>query len=370
MKQESKPRKKVLFILHLPPPVHGAAVVGDLIRHSAVVSDTFESRFINLAMANGLGDIGKFKFAKIQHFAALVRAIKKTLRSFNPDLIYITPNSAGNAFYKDLLVIKLLKRGKAPIVAHFHNKGVAKNATNPLKSALYSDFFRDLNVILLSKRLIPDIDRFASPDRIHICPNGLPDRSVAGEADNHGTPHILFLSNLLVDKGILTLLDALKILNQQGYDFICDIAGAETAEIDKSRLEQEIAVRGLSGKAVYHGAVYAHDKAQLLDSSDIFTFPTKYHNEAFPLVCIEAMQYSLPIVTTDEGGIPDLVIDGHNGYICADHRPETLAQNIAKLLSDPQLRRDMGQNGRKHYEQNFTINRFEKNLCDILDKIS
>lgn len=369
MKQGNKPRKRILFILHLPPPVHGAAVVGDLIRHSGMITDVFDCRFINLATANGLGDIGKFKFTKIRHFATLLREINKTIRSFNPDLIYITPNSAGNAFYKDWLTVKFLKRKSKPIVAHFHNKGVAKNASNVIKSALYKDFFSDIDIILLSKRLQSDIQRFASSDQIHICPNGMPDLiSAASPRPVSGTPHILFLSNLLVDKGILTLLDALKILNQNGYEFVCDIAGAETAEIDKTRLEQEIENRSLTAKTIFHGAVYSYDKVGLFNNSDIFVFPSQ--NEAFPLVCIEAMQYSIPIITTDEGGIPDMVIDGYNGYICTDHRPESLAQNIAKLISDRDLRQRMGQNCRKHYEQHFTLNSFEKNLCDILDKIS
>lgn len=362
-------RKKILFILHLPPPVHGAAVVGNIIQQSDLIRSTFECRFINLATASGLNDIGKFKFGKINRFRSLIGRIKHEIRDFQPDLIYITPNSAGNAFYKDWITVQALKRTKIPVVAHLHNKGVSKNASNWVKTNLYNRFFRHLNVILLSQRLFSDIRRFADAKRVYICHNGLPDKSSATDRSQRVSepPHILFLSNLLIDKGIIILLDALNLLNKQGYDFICDIAGGETAEIDKTSLMDEIAARSLDNKVVYHGPVYGDAKTDLLKETNIFVFPSL--NEAFGLVCLEAMQNSLPIVTSAEGGIPDMVIEAYSGFICNPLDYKTIAEKIAILLSDPAKRTEMGKNGRKLYEKNFTEAIFESNLCNILNKI-
>ena len=362
--------KKILFILHLPPPIHGAAVVGSIIQNSSLIRNTFNCRFINLATASGLNDIGKFKFSKIIRFRSLISRIKQEIRDFQPDLIYITPNSSGNAFYKDWITVQILKRTKIPVVAHFHNKGVSRNATNWLKTNLYHRFFRSLNVILLSQRLLPDIKRFVDPQRVYICHNGLPDMSnTTDRLQRVSEPcHILFLSNLLIDKGILILLDALELLNKQGYDFICDIVGGETAEIDKTRLIDEIAARSLDNKVVYHGPVYGDTKTAFLKETDIFVFPTL--NEAFGLVCLEAMQNSLPVVTSAEGGIPDIVIDGYNGFICNPLDCKTIAEKIAILLSDSVKRTEMGENGRRLYEKNFTDVIFESNLCKILYKIN
>ena len=57
-------RSKILFILHLPPPVHGAAMVGKYIKDSKLINERFECRYINLTTANSLTDIGKAKFHK------------------------------------------------------------------------------------------------------------------------------------------------------------------------------------------------------------------------------------------------------------------------------------------------------------------
>lgn len=61
-------------------------------------------------------------------------------------------------------------------------------------------------------------------------------------------------------------------------------------------------------------------------------------NECFPLVILEAMEYKLPVISTNEGGIPDIVKDGENGLICEKQNPYSLADCIAKLLDDEELR--------------------------------
>jgi glycosyltransferase involved in cell wall biosynthesis len=53
------------------------------------------------------------------------------------------------------------------------------------------------------------------------------------------------------------------------------------------------------------------------EKSHIFVFPTFYYYECFPLVLLEAMQHALPVISTDEGGIPDIAETGITGYIVA-----------------------------------------------------
>lgn len=362
-------RKRIIFILHMPPPVHGAAVVGKMIHDSRLINDAFDCRFINLATASGLEDIGKFRFNKISRFTTLLKNIRREIKSFSPDLIYITPNSAGAAFYKDWLTVRMLKNTGIPVVAHFHNKGVSRNSSNAIKRALYKSFFRKLNVILLSPRLLSDIEQYADRARVYFCPNGIADNSSQQTDRTENTPpRILFISNLLVNKGVLTLLDALKTVSEKGYDFYCDIAGAETFEIDRDRLDAEIKSRHLDKKVIYHGAAYGDDKERLLDNADMFVFPTFY--EAFPLVCLEAMSHSLPVISTDEGGIPDIVSDNLTGFICRKQDSAQFADKIITLLSDSGLRKIMGHAGRERFENQFTISAFEQKMHDTLHNIS
>lgn len=97
-----------LFILHLPQPVHGAAMMRKYIHDSKLISEKFDCRYINLTTTESLQDIGKGGIGKMWKFAQLLAKIVKNLISFKPQLIYVTPNACGGAFCNDFVVVQLL----------------------------------------------------------------------------------------------------------------------------------------------------------------------------------------------------------------------------------------------------------------------
>ena len=365
-------RSTVLFVLHMPPPVHGAAMVGKYIHDSELINSEFNCHYINLATAIGIEDIGKFKVKKVFSFWHLLRQIRQAVKDIKPDLVYITPNAKGGPFYKDFVVVMMLKRMGCKVIAHYHNKGVSSRQERMLDNWLYQRFFKGLKVILLSERLYPDIQKYVKRGNVYICPNGIPQKDekiISKRGETVRTPHLLFLSNLLIEKGVLVLLDAMKILKDKGYSCVCDVVGGETAEIDARRFTEEVRARGIQDNVLYHGKRYGAEKDMFLNDADIFVFPTFYQNECFPLVLLEAMQYSLPIITTNEGGIPDIVQEGENGLFCDKNNPEDLAKVMMRLLDNQSLCMSMGQNGYQTYLHHYTLGAFEKRLSDILQSI-
>jgi len=95
------------------------------------------------------------------------------------------------------------------------------------------------------------------------------------------------------------------------------------SDITVDRFLARIADGGLTGYALYEGAKYGRDKRLSLTGADIFVLPTYYPSECFPLVLLEAMQCGLPVVSTYEGGIPDIVEHGRTGYLCPNETPGT-----------------------------------------------
>ena len=116
---------KVLFILHMPPPVHGASMVGKYIHDSKIINNAFECHYLNLALAKDLDDIGKGGIRKLKEFYKQLKQIRKQTKLIVPQLCYVTPNAKGGAFYKDFFVVMLLKMMRQNIVVHYHNKGIA-----------------------------------------------------------------------------------------------------------------------------------------------------------------------------------------------------------------------------------------------------
>ena len=196
MKRMAKPR--ILFIMHMPPPVHGAAMMGQYIHDSALVKGSFDCRFINLAIARGLKDVGHFRFGKAADYLRLLATIRREIRAFSPDLVYVTPNTVGVPFFKDLVITGLIKSMGCRVVAHYHNKGVATRQDRWLDDRLYRLAFRNQKNILLSERLFADISRYADRRDVYIVPNGIPSTVGTPSPKASGGPlRILFLSNMM-----------------------------------------------------------------------------------------------------------------------------------------------------------------------------
>lgn len=352
--------------MHMPPPVHGAAMMGKYIHDSKLINDKFECHYINLTTAKSLQDIGKGGIKKLWKFACLLTKIVKRLVGIHPQMVYVTPNSHGGPFYKDFVVVELIKLLGYKVIVHYHNKGVATCQDKWLDDKLYRIFFKNIKVILLADALYQDVEKYVKRENVFICPNGIPtslDVEPTSERNN-AIPQLLFLSNLLVDKGVLVLLDALKILKERGYSFVCNFVGGETAEIDAARFAEEVEKRGLNDMAVYLGKKYGAEKNEEYRKSDVFVFPSL--NEAFPLVNLEAMEFKLPIVASEVGGVTAEIKNGENGFVCEPGNTDAFVESISKLLDDSDLRKKMGEDGYRRFTENFTLKSFENRFADSL----
>lgn len=359
----------ILFILHLPPPVHGAAMMGKYIHDSRIVNTAFNCYYLNLTTAKDLSDIGRVGIKKLVQFLRLLRCIGKEVKRARPRLVYVTPNACGGAFYKDFVVVQMLKLMGCRVIVHYHNKGIATMQDRFFDDFLYRHFFSGIKVILLAKVLYQDVQKYVNRADVYICPNGIPeamsDKSRMGRYNE--IPHLLFLSNLLESKGVFVLLGACKILKDKGYNFVCDFVGGETAEIDAERFAREVEGRDLNGNVVYHGRKYGDEKRAFFEKADIFVFPTYYHNECFPLVLLEAMEQGVACISTNEGGISGIIEHGKTGFIVEKRNVVQLAEYMETLINAPELCKQLGQAGRAKFLQEFTLDKFETRITGILE---
>jgi glycosyltransferase involved in cell wall biosynthesis len=233
-------------------------------------------------------------------------------------------------------------------------------------------------VILLSWYLYPDIEKAVKREQVVICPNGIPEM-VSGERlmaseDNvergsgaccsSPTVNLLFLSNLILSKGVYVLLDASKILKEKGMDVHCNFVGGESKEINRSVFEQAVRERALDDCVTYHGPKYGKDKEAYWNRADVFVQPT--FDDCFPLTLVEAMQHRLPIISTDVGAIPDMVRDGKNGFVCRLRDVSSLVVALESLIRDKELCSLMGEQGYMRYKSTMTLETFERKFLTII----
>ena len=364
-------KKRILFILHLPLPIHGSSIVGQQIKNSKLIADNFNEEYIDFGTSQNVSDIGNWSFYKIISYIRILFSILKKLITNKYDLIYIAPTVSLLGFYKDFLVILLVKLFNKKIVFHLHNKGISKRKLSAINNFLYNFAFKDVEVILLSKLLYDEINEFVPQNKIHICPNGF--NLIANLEDKILTKsknkivHILFLSNLLESKGVYVLLESLKLVKDKQLAFKCSFVGGE-GDISSEKFKLKASELDLLNEVQYLGKKFGDEKHNFFLSGDIFVLPTL--NETFGIVNIEAMQYSLPIISTNEGGIPDVIENEVTGFIIEKNNTIELANKLILLIENEKLRRQLGENGRRKFINQYTLDRFEKNMTKILTKIS
>lgn len=354
--------------------MHGSSVIGLSIKESVLINHIYHCIYVNLSTSISLQEIGRNAIIKVFRYLNILKEFTKNFIYNKPDLCYIAVNSRGIGFYKDILFVLIAKFFNVPILFHFHNKGVSINQNKVIDNFLYKIAFKNSKAILLSKFLYDDVKKYFSTSNIFYCPNGIKNLSL-DESYNFFTKiiksdsevvRLLFLSNLMESKGVFVLLKALKILIDKGISFLCTFVGAE-ADISIEQFYKISKELGVENNVNYVGKKFGDEKFEYYKNSDVFIFPTL--NESFGLVNLEAMAFSLPIISTFEGGIPDVVKDGVTGFLINPGDINQLAFQIEKLIKDPKLRLEMGKAGNDRYIEKFTLERFEKRFVQILNNV-
>jgi glycosyltransferase involved in cell wall biosynthesis len=283
------------------------------------------------------------------------------------DLYYITLTAKGSGFYKDFAIVFFLKMFRKKIVYHFHNKGISTLQDNIYNNFLYRFLFKDTQSILLSEKLYYDIEKYVNIEDVYFCPNGLPksDLIPATKVEAPARVRILFLSNMMIEKGILVLLEACKILKEKGVEFRCDFVGPWT-DITEKDFNIIVSKSNLNGYVFAHGQQYNKNKEAFFNSTDIFVLPTYYNNECFPLVILEAMKHGLPVISTFEGAISEMIVNKETGFVGPQHDASFLAEKLEYLVKMPEQRLKMGEAARQRFIDFYTIDTFEENIVEIL----
>lgn len=141
----------------------------------------------------------------------------------------------------------------------------------------------------------------------------------------------LFLSQVKKSKGVEDIIIAKQFIN-------CDIKISIVGPMFDC---EEIFLRNLDSDIEYLGAVKHHDVQDILEQHDILLLPSKWKNEGYPGVVIEAMQLGIPAVVSNLPSLKELVVDGHNGLVVAESSPKDISSAINLLASNTELFREM-----------------------------
>jgi len=130
-------------------------------------------------------------------------------------------------------------------------------------------------------------------------------------------------------------------------------------ELDQAKMD--VATRGLEHVVYFTG--HRTDLLDIYSSFDLFLMTSL--TEGLPNTVLEAMAMEVPVVSTEVGGVPELIVSQENGLLCPVGDAEALADAVSTLLQQPQRRQEMVHKSRKRIEEKFNFSRRVRLLEDI-----
>ncbi len=362
-----KGKNNMLLILLTPPPYHGAAIMNQNLIEK-LKQDNYPFIDIPIKASKTIKSIGKFNFIKVLNSLFIFKNIYKNRTNFYIGYLVLALN--GFAFYRDILIIFLLKLLNKQVLIHIRVKGFKYKKW--INKILIHNAFKNSYLIQHSPLLSFDIEQYNKFKKKFYVPNGLPDvyKNYIQYKDKLlcKTINIIFLSNLFESKGLFILLKAIYILKNKNiknlkFHFIGNWEN-NTVEKKFNLYIQKYKIGNLIGKI---GPKYNNEKYKFFINMDILVFPT--YQETWGNVNLEAMMFKIPIISTYEGAISEIIDDCETGFLVKQRDADALAIKIETLIKNKKLRLMMGENGRKKYLSKYTLKTYIKNMKKIFNNI-
>lgn len=163
---------------------------------------------------------------------------------------------------------------------------------------------------------------------------------ISAQAESSEKLRLIFLAQIKPEKGTLILLEALRLLAEEGLTEIsCDFYGPVYEDSQEQFFRDLEATPG----AAYRGVAEAGTASSLIAGYDVLALPTHFISEGHPGVIIEAMQAGVPVISTYHRAIPELITPGENGLLVPVQDSRALAEAIKQMAQDRPLRQQMSQ---------------------------
>lgn len=204
-------------------------------------------------------------------------------------------------------------------------------------------------------------------DRVHRIYNGL-DLAEFGHADFCSTPPLIIaVGRLIPKKGFSDLIRACSFLAERGKSFQCEIIGEGPLE---GELRAKIEKVRLKDRVLLPGAKPQHRLRQRLAKANLFVLPSVIDADGgmdnLPTVIMEAMATGLPVVSTNLGGIPEMVIENETGFLVQPGDVVAMADAIETVINDCSSAARLGHSGHERARALFSIEENVRELCALL----
>ncbi len=330
-------------------------------------------------IADGLGvDVVRIdelhrEISPARDVVAAVR-LARLIRKLRPHILHTHTAKAGAV---GRVAALLAGDARPPVVVHTFHGHVLRGYFDPLRTRAFRQLERTLArsttaLVAVSPQVRDDLVELdvAPATRFAVVRLGIElDQRVASGTNGRGeTRRVLgigerpftvgWIGRMTGIKRTDDVLLAFKALRDRGIDArLCLIGDGP----DRDRVERHAHELGVMRETLFLG--YQEQVASFFSAFDVFILPSA--NEGTPVTAIEALAAGKPVVATRVGGIPDVVRDGEDGFLVASGDVEALADRLAQLATDDELRKRMGDAARSRVRERYSVER----LVDDVDRL-
>lgn len=372
--------KNILFFTSFPPPNTGQTLATQLI--FKVLKSIHFVKKINTVDSNRLSrDSGEFSIGFLLNLIHKFFLLFLYINFKTVDVYYTVYSSSRLGLIKDAIGVFLVKYfcfKRIDIIAHIHsgNFGLDFNSK-------FDKFFFDFvlsntdKFIFLSRRLNNVSSSLRKDQSVYlsnmigseiICSDTEIKKKWGGKQLERSDFHIVYISNMILEKGYLDLFKATKILNSSNpvsINIHVHYVGAWGDPLKESQFKELISK--LDGvDSIVYGPVYDRLKLkELFLLADVFVLPTYYKIEAQPLSIIEAFSSATPVISSNHAGIPDMVLEGCNGFLVEKENPSEIASALIELISNYSVWKEMSVCSRNTYLEKYSSEIISPQLLKI-----
>ena len=325
------------------------------------------------------------EFTIIRSFETICVICKVFINLFKCRIYYSPISTSSFGFIRDYITVLFAKFLNRHVVMHLHGGGFEefyKSSSFILKLLIKNHYHRVDKIIVLGNLLKSQFYCIGVPikSKLYVVPNGLTidvdePKPICRSLPVNGKINILYMSSLMESKGFLYAILAIKILEEKfpgRYllhlcgNFVDAITENKRIIYNKESLLSFLTLNKLEKCVSYHGQISYREKEKQFINAHIFLLPTFYSWEGQPLSIIEALSFSLPIISCKHRGIPELIRDGGNGFFVKAMCEDSIAVAVEKISSDNNYYSMMCRNSRLHYENSFKRDLHIENLTDTI----
>jgi glycosyltransferase involved in cell wall biosynthesis len=368
------PRMRLLFIAPTPPPPSGPEILTQAILDTGHLQTAFDLIHLRSNIHNSNSQKGRPGWRAILRWLSLwMKALVYHVR-FRPHATYTHLSQNVSGFIRDASFIWQARCLGSQVILHFQGgnfRHFYRQQSAGMQGFIRSTLRHASRLIVLSQRLEKDFDDLIDSNRIQAVWNGIHIPAVFYRPSTP-TVTVLSLGVKSISKGTAIGVEAAHRVVDDFHSARFIFAG-ETIHLEKNiRVDekgQEIPQGQLPTTSPHphiqwKGPAYGSDKERLFKDADIFILPS--FSEGFPMVVLEAMSYSLPLIVTPVGALPDVLKEGENALFVEPGSVDDLDKALRRLIESSELRLRMGQANRRLVESTLTANQTARALQAVI----